>query len=302
MLLTMPIINRRGRLDTGQIEDRRGAGGFGGMRLPGGGLAAGGGGLGLLITLGILLLSGVLGGQGGLGAGLNNLDQQTYDGTTLANDCQTGADAEERQDCLMVAYVNSIQRYWTDEYARNGEVYEPAKTVFFTDGTQTGCGVASSASGPFYCPGDGKAYIDLGFLEELRTRFGAAGAFAPAYVMAHEYGHHVQDLKGTLGEIGGDRQGEESAGVRSELQADCYAGVWAKAGTDSGIITGLGETDIDEALNAAAAVGDDRIQSQSGQVNPETWTHGSSAQRQTWFKIGYASGDPDDCDTFSGDI
>lgn len=296
----MPIFNRGGRLDTGQVEDRRGARG-----MLGGGLAVGGGGLGLLITLALVVLFGgnVL-DSGGLGAGLNNLEDQSYDGTTLAQDCQTGADAQERQDCQLVGYVNSIQRYWTDEYARDGKIYEPAKTVFFTDATQTACGYASSDSGPFYCPGDSKVYIDLGFLDDLRTRFGAQGGpFASAYVLAHEYGHHIQDLKGTLGTIGNDREGAESAGVRSELQADCLAGVWANNAAETGIITSLSAADIADGLDAAAAVGDDRIQSASqGSVNPESWTHGSSEQRQKWFNAGYAAGNMDSCDTFSGDI
>lgn len=300
----MPIFKRGGRLDTGQIEDRRGAGGVGGF--PGGGIAVGGGGLGLLITLAIIVLFGgssILSG-GGLGAGLDNLNNQSYDGTTLAQDCQTGADAEERQDCQMVAYVNSIQRYWTDEYARQGKVYTEAKTVFFTDATQTGCGSASSASGPFYCPGDGKVYIDLGFLDDLRTRFGAnGGPFASAYVLAHEYGHHVQDLQGTLATIGDDREGPESAGVRSELQADCLAGVWAKNANGLGVIESFTAADIADGLDAAAAVGDDRIQEASqGSVNPDRWTHGSAEQRQKWFNAGYGSGSMDSCDTFSGDI
>jgi len=301
----MPIFNRGGKLDTGQIEDRRGSsGGMGGLSLPiPGGLATGGGTIGLLITIGLFILfSGVLGG-GGLGSGLENLNDTTSDNTQIAQDCQTGADAQERQDCQTVAYVNSIQRYWTDEYARDGKVYEEAKTVFFTDATQTGCGTASSNTGPFYCPGDGKVYIDLGFLDELHSRFGAQGGpFAAAYVLAHEYGHHIQDLKGTLADIGSDRQGAESAGVRSELQADCLAGVWANNAAETGIITSLSSGDIADGLDAAAAVGDDRIQSASGGVNPETWTHGSSAQRQKWFNVGYEAGNQGACDTFSGDI
>ena len=301
----MPIFNRGGKLDTGQIEDRRGSsGGMGGLSLPiPGGLATGGGTIGLLITIGLFILfSGVLGG-GGLGSGLENLNNTTSDNTQIAQDCQTGADAQERQDCQTVAYVNSIQRYWTDEYARDGKVYEEAKTVFFTDATQTGCGTASSNTGPFYCPGDGKVYIDLGFLDELHSRFGAQGGpFAAAYVLAHEYGHHIQDLKGMLADIGSDRQGAESAGVRSELQADCLAGVWANNAAETGIITSLSSGDIADGLDAAAAVGDDRIQSASGGVNPETWTHGSSAQRQKWFNVGYEAGNQGACDTFSGDI
>jgi hypothetical protein len=269
------------------------------------GLAVGGGGIGLIITLVMALLLGgnVLDtGSGGLG-GLGALEDQTAgDGSTLSEDCQTAADALERQDCLMVAYVNSIQQYWTDEYARRGDTYEPAFTTFFTDNVNTGCGLASSAVGPFYCPGDGSVYIDLGFFDELRDRFGAAGGdFAPAYVLAHEYGHHIQNLSGTLSGSGGT--GAESIAVRRELQADCFAGVWANNAAGTGIITGLTQEDIADALDAASAVGDDRIQERvSGGVDQESWTHGSAEQRQEWFSTGYESGDPEACDTFGGQI
>jgi predicted metalloprotease len=310
----MPKINRNARLDTSQIEDRRGMRG-GGLGFPGGmgrmgglpmGLPIGGGATGIIIMIVLMLLFGsnILTGGGGLGAGLSNLEGQTADNSALSQDCQTGVDATERQDCLVVAYVNSIQEFWTQEYARFGETYTPATTVFFTDEVATACGYATSASGPFYCPGDGKVYIDLGFMDQLRSQFGAqAGPFASAYILAHEYGHHVQDLRGTLARIGGDRQGEDSAAVRSELQADCLAGVWAQNASQTGIITALTDADIADALDSAAAVGDDRIQERfQDEVNPETWTHGSAAQRQHWFREGYQSGNAEACDTFSGGI
>jgi predicted metalloprotease len=283
------------QLDASQVRDVRGGG-----RSRTAAVGAGGGGLALVIVAVVYTL------LGGNPNDLNALTGQAVGGneplaSALANECTTGAQANERDDCRIVGYVNSVQRYWTDEFGRANQQYTPSQTVFFSGGVQTACGAASSASGPFYCPADKLVYIDLGFFDDLRTRFGAQGGpFGQAYVIAHEYGHHVQDLLGVL-EGGGD-QGAGSTSVRIELQADCFGGVWAKNAEETGFLVPVTEAQIRDALSAASAVGDDRIQqSMAGQVNPETWTHGSAEQRQRWFLAGYASGDPNSCNTFSAD-
>ena len=296
----MPDFRDEAKLDTSQVEDLRGR-----RRVGKGGLAVGGGGIGLVVTLLIIFLGGNVTGGGSAGD-LSNLAGVAA-GTPAANsdiaqECQTGADADEREDCRIVGYVNSIQSYWTSAFTGGGRQYEPARTRFFEESVDSGCGAATSAMGPFYCPADRYAYIDLGFFDELRSRFGAQGGpFAQAYVMAHEYGHHIQNLLGILD--GPQDQGAGSRAVRVELQADCFAGVWAANAVETGFITSLTQADIADALDAAAAVGDDRIQAAvQGRVTPESWTHGSAEQRQQWFTNGYESGNPGSCDTFSGDV
>jgi uncharacterized protein len=294
---------RRGaRLDPGQVTDVRG------RRMGGaGGLAVGGGGLGLAVLV-IYLLFSLLSGGGGLGGQLGPLeDARVGQGDTpssISQDCKTGQDANERDDCRIVAVVNSVQKFWDGVFQRSNRQYQYVDTVFFTDQVQTGCGFASSQVGPFYCPNDQLVYIDLGFFDDLSAQFGAKDTpFVEAYVLAHEYGHHVQDQLGILSQIGNDTQGPESRAVRSELQADCYAGVWAAHAVETGLVVQLTQQDINDGLDAAAAIGDDRIQEKAqGQVNPETWTHGSSEQRRRWFSRGFENGKPAACDTFSGSI
>jgi uncharacterized protein len=292
---------RRGaKLDPGQVTDVRG------RRMGGGGLALGGGGIGIAALV-VYLLFALLAGGEGLGQLAPLDDQQVGQGDTpseVSRECRTGEDANERQDCRIVGVVNSVQRFWDGVFQRSGRQYPYADTVFFTDQVQTGCGFASSQVGPFYCPRDQRIYIDLGFFDELQSRLGAGAApLAQAYVIAHEYGHHVQNQLGVLQRIGNDRQGPQSRAVRSELQADCYAGVWAANAVETRLIEELTQADINDGLDAAAAIGDDRIQEQTqGQANPETWTHGSSEQRRRWFSRGLEAGRPAVCDTFSGSI
>lgn len=281
---------RRGaRLDPGQVRDMRGRGGAVAI---GGGL----GGIALLVV--VLLLGGNPSDLAGIINGTTIGGGGGAPNSSLTEQCQTGADANARDDCRIIGYVNSVQDYWTE--AVDG--YQLAPTTFFSGSIGTGCGEATSAVGPFYCPSDAGVYIDLGFFDTLQARFGAEGGpFAEAYVIAHEYGHHVQNLLGVLQAGGG--AGAESRSVRTELQADCYAGVWAAHAVDTGYLLPLTDQQVAQALDAASAVGDDRIQEQTqGQVDRETWTHGSSDQRQQWFRVGLESGDGNDCDTFGADL
>ena len=277
------------QLDPGQITDRRGMGRTGGVVL------GGGGAIGVLILIAYTLLGG---NPSDLGTVLQPGTATGPGSSAIATDCKTGQDANTRDDCRILGYVNSIQRYWSGQFSASGQTYRPVNTILFTGATTSGCGTASPSTGPFYCPTDKLVYLDLDFFRELQTRFGAqGGSLAQGYVMAHEYGHHVQDLLGMLDASGGST-GAQGGSVRTELQADCFAGVWANHAATTGFLQPLTRAQIADALDAAKAVGDDRIQqATTGQVNPDSWTHGSAAQRQTWFGTGYKTGDPAACDT-----
>jgi predicted metalloprotease len=293
-----------GSLDTSAVQDRRGRGGLGGGR----GLAVGGGGLGV-VGVAVFLLIQLLGGGGGdVGAALGGLGQlnqgEQADNAQLEQACTDSGDANSSVDCAVVADIESIQDFWEGQL---GDRYQRTDTVYFSGQVQTQCGGATSGSGPFYCPGDQLVYIDLSFFDDLQQRFGAEGGlFVNAYVIAHEYGHHVQNLLGTNQQVTPGDTGPTSGSVRLELQADCYAGAWANHAEnvpdDSGqpLIAEITQDDIDRALDAASRIGDDFIQRNlgGGNVDQNSFTHGSSEQRQRWFTTGYQSGDPAQCDTF----
>ncbi|WP_067173883.1 KPN_02809 family neutral zinc metallopeptidase [Microtetraspora niveoalba] len=282
----------RAELDASQVDDV----GSSGMSR-GGGLAIGGGAAGILVIV-LALVFGVDPTEL-LSDGPPAQSGRSARSGDLAAECKTGADADQSEKCRVVGVVNSLQKYWKGQV----DGYRQAKTTLFTGGVQTGCGAADSSVGPFYCSADRRVYLDLGFFDELHSQFGAEGGpFAQAYVIAHEYGHHVQNLLGDIAK--GTGKGATSGSVRLELQADCYAGVWAKNAVSTGFYAKpFSDTDIRQALDAASAVGDDRIQEKArGRVSPENFTHGTSAQRMKWFKRGYSTGDPQRCDTFSGGI
>lgn len=280
--------NENAQLDSGQV-----AGGGGGA----GGRIAVGGGLGMAILLFVLSqLFGVnLTGLAGGGQSASAPDSEAY------AHCRTGADIQNNRDCRWVAYTNSIQDYWSQAYSG----YQMTQTRIFTGQISTACGTATSAVGPFYCPADSYVYLDTSFFDQLTQQLGAQGGdAAEAYVIAHEYGHHIQNLTGIMEQVQqqGQQTGPNSPQVRLELQADCFAGVWFKhvVNDPTGPIAEVTRDDINRAIDAAIAVGDDRIQRRTqGRVNPDSWTHGSSESRKRWLATGYNSADPNSCNTFT---
>jgi uncharacterized protein len=286
--------------DSSMIDDRRGSGGGGlSSGLGGGGfpfpIKAGGGVLGIVVLIASILLPKLLGGTSNA-AGV----PQPADRAATSTEASCGTDLEQ----IVCGATADVQNYWkTNLPTFFGATYEVTKTVFFTEGVDTGCGQASSQTGPFYCPVDHLVYIDLGFMQALEQQLvGATSDLAEQYIIAHEYGHHIQNLVGINDKVQQAQQSDPGRAnqysVAMELQADCFAGMWVGDVASRGLLDSASE--IDEALNAAAGVGDDRIQEKTqGRIDKEAWTHGSAEQRQTWFTRGFNSGDPKQCDTFS---
>lgn len=297
---------KEAHIDTSGIEDRRGSQPAGsGLPTPSGGGGMGGGAVGGIVGALLVLVLGALGVSGNI-PGLQATDNSS-DNRALQEKCDaTNPNRFAEADCRQAATFVDLRDYWRDAVPQQlGVAYSDPKFVLFSEAVNTGCGFATSQVGPFYCPADQKIYIDLGFYQDLTSQYGASGQFAQAYVLAHEFGHHIQYLTGVEKKVRQaqqrDRGNANAYSIALELQADCYAGVWTKnAAAPDGLITGVSEADLRSALSAAEAVGDDRIQEKTqGQVNPETWTHGSAQQRQDWFFRGYQTGDPRQCDTFA---
>jgi predicted metalloprotease len=292
---------------TSQVEDRRGSGGFGGglggMSLGGGGIPipVGGGIGGIVLVIIVFIVMQFVGGGGGLGGSLGGLGA----GTNSDAGAVSSLDPGDNEVQFVNAVTVDVQTFWEGVFSSAGKTYNDTKTVVFTDQTNTACGVASSATGPFYCPADKNVYLDMAFFQELQDRFGASGDFAHAYVIAHEFGHHVQDELGIMDKVQQQQTSSNAndLSIRTELQADCLAGVWAHsvwANPDTTNVESITQQDVTDALNAAAAVGDDRIQKQAtGTIDKESWTHGSADQRMKWFNAGFQQGTTDSCDTFS---
>ena len=304
--------NPKARLDTQRTRDAgRGSGGGSlggaGARLPIPGGMVGGGSIGTIVVVVLFIVLSQCTGLSLPGGGGSAFDTSRMADTDRYEGCETGEDANESSDCARVAVENSLFDFWSDEL---GDEFRPqGALVTFTGSVDTACGGATSDVGPFYCPGDETIYLDATFFEDVLERQlgGPDGGFVEPYVLAHEYGHHISNLLGNLGKVTGET-GPQSTGVRLELQADCFAGMWTKHATETEdadgnvLLLDLSQADIDNALAAAKSVGDDYIQKRSGGgVNEEVWTHGSSDQRMKWFTIGYTEGTVESCDTFGAD-
>ena len=307
----MVRFNPKARLDRSRVRDVGGSGGGlgggSGMRIPiPGGIGGKGGVGGVILIVALVVLSQCLGVNPFAGADYSTSRLGDAQDSGRYDHCETGEDANDDHDCARVAIENSLTDYWDSELDDRFRAIETLTT--FSGSVNTACGGADSSVGPFYCPGDEGIYLDTTFFDQvLEDQLGGPdGGFVEFYVLAHEYGHHISNLLGFMGQVRTQETGPTSPGVRLELQADCYAGMWANHATttedESGevLIEDLSDEDITLAIEAAEAVGDDRIQRKTqGQVNEESWTHGSAAQRKHWFLVGYEDGSLDDCDTFA---
>jgi len=302
--------------ESSNIEDRRDEGGFGGGGFGGGGLGGGGipipigggggglfkGGIGLVAFIVIALIFGA--DPMALLSGLAGGDTSSYTAPATQSSRTARVPAADAETQFVSRVLKSTEDVWTSLFRDMGRQYVDPKLVLYRDATRTACGTGQSAMGPFYCPADERVYLDLGFFDDLASRFHAPGQFPQAYVIAHEVGHHIQNQLGITGKVDQMRQSmskrdANALSVRVELQADCFAGVWANRAEQKSGGKMIDDKDVEQALAAASAIGDDRLQKQAqGRVVPDSFTHGSSAQRTRWFRIGLDSGDPRKCDTF----
>jgi predicted metalloprotease len=295
--------NPKANIGGGRVRDVRGGGGGGRMgSVPIGGITGGGIGTTIVVIIIFVIVQFAGGGSGGAGGGGPEETTDRYD------QCRSGADANESADCARKAVAVSLENYWAKTLPQQtDQQFRPTEIITFTGGTNTGCGSAGADVGPFYCPTDQRIYLDTTFFQDvLEGQLGGQGGdFVEPYVIGHEFGHHIQNLLGTMGQVK-TQSGPTSDSVRLELQADCYAGMWTKGATGTTdpdgikIFEVIDQEDIDEALDSAKTVGDDRIQKQGGgDVNKEQWTHGSSAERARWFMTGYEARSMEECDTFA---
>lgn len=307
----------RGRRQSGNIEDARGSGPVrggmggnpfgrgGGFRIPTGGGGRRGGGLSIGTIIFLVVIYFIFKAMGIDLLQVMEGGSVSPSGYEQSQSAPSGSASEEDTKAFVATVLAETEDTWNGIFQANGQTYEEPKLVLFRGGIESACGSASSASGPFYCPGDHKVYLDMSFFDELSQRFNASGDFAEAYVIAHEVGHHVQNLLGILPKVNAQRQRMSEAdsnamSVRVELQADCFAGIWGKYTEQKGL---LEQGDLEEALNAATQIGDDTLQKRTqGYVVPESFNHGTSAQRSEWFKRGFDSGKLSSCDTFSANL